>query len=600
MRADQFASQTAGSTPTASGPGSARKASRSRGALWGAIVALAVTAFATLGASPASGSIQYDRQFAGSVLNGLFVLPSGVAVDPSGNDFVADTGDNRVQEFNSSGGFVRKWGAVGTADGQFLAGGPIGVAAGSSGNVYVVDTGNSRVQEFNSSGGFVRKWGAVGTNNGQFTAPQGIAVDSSGNVYVADTGNNRVQEFDSTGNFIRAWGGVGVGDGQFSLPSAVGVDSDGNVYVADTGNSRIQKFDSTGNFIRAWGSAGTGDGQFGPTVTPGLDLAVDSSDNVVVVDPTNNRVEKFRPVGTFITKWGTLGIGNGQFTTPAGVAISSSDSIHVVDRGVVNGRVEVFHETDTTDPDTSLDSGPSGVSSGDVSFAFSSAEPQLLTPGFECRLDTTEWAACGSSKAYSNLPEGSHTFRVRAVDAAGNPDPSPGVRTWTVDRTPAETALDSGPSGSINDPSPSFSFSSEPGASFQCRIDSSQASDWQGCSSPKSYSNLSDGSHTFDVRASDPVGNTDPSPVSRTFTVDTVAPQTAVDSGPSGPTNNASPSFSFSSSELGTFQCRIDSSQPSDWQGCTSPKSFGSLSDGSHTVQIRAIDLAGNIDLSLV
>ncbi len=299
-----------------------------------------------------------------------------------------------------------------------------------------VDTGNNRVQKFSSAGTFITQWGATGTGNSQFTAPQGIAIDSSGHVYVADTGNNRIQEFDSSGTFVRTWGSAGVGDGQFTLPTGVAVDSDGNVYVADTGNSRIEKFDSSGNFIRAWGSAGTGDGQFGPTATPSLDLAVDSSDNVVVVDPTNNRVEKFRPVGTFITKWGTLGTGNGQFTTPAGVAVSSSDSIHVVDRGLVNGRVEVFHETDITDPDTSLDSGPSGVSNGDVSFTFSSAEPQLLAPGFECRLDTTDWEACGSPKAYTNLPEGSHTFRVRAVDVAGNPDPSPSVRTWMVDRTP--------------------------------------------------------------------------------------------------------------------------------------------------------------------
>ena len=95
----------------------------------------------------------------------------------------------------------------------------------------------------------------------------------------------------------------------------------------------------------------------------------------------------------------------------------------MVDQG--NNRVELFHETDVTAPTTSLDSGPSGISGPNVSFTFSSPDSPLLGPGFECRLDAAEWEACGSPKAYSNLSDGSHTFRVSAVDAAGNPDPSP-------------------------------------------------------------------------------------------------------------------------------------------------------------------------------
>jgi NHL repeat len=538
----------------------------SRIAVRGAIVALAAIAFATLGASPASASIQYDRQFSGTLLDGnLMLLPSRVAVDASGNAFVTDTGNNRIQEFDSSGSFVRKWGAVGTNNGQLAA--PQGIAANASGNVYVADTGNNRIQEFSSSGAFITKWGTVGTGNGQFAAPEGVAIDSSGNVYVADTGNNRIQKFDSSGNFIAAWGSVGVGNGQLSLPSAVGIDSGGNAYVADSGNSRIEEFDSSGSYVRKWGTVGTGDGQFGATTTPSLDLAIGSSDNVVVVDPTNNRVEKFRPIGTFITKWGSTGTGNGQFLVPAGIAVSSSDSVHVVDRGVVNGRVEVFHETDTSAPDTSLDSGPSGVTNGDVSFTFSSAESPLLSPGFECRLDTAEWQACGSPQPYTNLTEGTHTFRVRAVDAAGNPDPSPSSRTWTVDRTPPETTLGSGPPSLTNDPSPSFGFSSsELGSSFECRLDSSQPADWQACTPPKAYSLLSDGSHTFEVRATDAVGNTDASPASAGFVVDTQAPAppqlTRTD--PASPASSAAPKFKGSAEAGSTVKLYKTA-------GCTGP-----------------------------
>ena len=232
----------------------------------------------------------------------------------------------------------------------------------------------------------------------------------------------------------------------------------------------------------------------------------------------------------------------------------------------------------SAEPDTTIDSGPSGVSNGDVSFTFSSSEPQLL--GFECRLDSSnasDWASCTSPQAYSNLSEGSHTFEVRAVDAVGDPDTSPAARTWTVDLTPPQTTIDSGPSGPTNDASPSFGFSSDdPGASFECRLDSNQEADFQPCSSPQPYSSLADGAHTFEVRATDTAGNTDPTPAAHSFTVDTADPETQIDSGPSGPTNDASPSFAFSSDPGASFECRLDSSQEADFQPCSSPQPYSS------------------------
>ena len=496
----------------------------------GAPVALLAAIGALLGsATPAAASIQFDGQWGSASLppplgpaDGSFTAPSRAATDSSNNVYVTDSGNSRIQKFNSTGTFLSKFGSLGVANGQFLAGSASGVAVDSAGNVYVVDKLSNRVQKFNSAGTFVTAWGSPGTGNGQLSAPTGIAVDpSSGNVYVADTGNNRIQEFTSGGTYLTQWGGAGTGDGNFTSPSGVAVDSTGDVYVADSGNSRIQKFTSAGSFITKWGSLGTGDGQFGATTTTTLDLAIGSSDNVIVVDPTNNRVQKFRPIGTFITKWGTAGSGNSQFTLPSGVAISSADEVYVVDSG--NSRVERFHETDTTVPDTTIDSGPSGTTNANVSFAFSSSESPLL--GFECKLDSAEWEACGASKSYSNLSEGSHTVQVRAVDTAGNPDPSPVSRTWTVDRTPPDTTINSGPSGTTANASPSFTFSSsEPNSTFECRLDSNQESDFQPCSSPKSYSSLADGDHTLDVRATDAVGNTDQTPASRSFTVDTTPP----------------------------------------------------------------------------
>jgi len=90
-----------------------------------------------------------------------------------------------------------------------------------TGNVYVADDGNHRIQKFNSSGTFLAKWGSEGSDDGQFNYPSGLAVDSGGNVYVADTWNHRIQKFSSSGTFLAKWGSEGSGDGQFNYPEAV-------------------------------------------------------------------------------------------------------------------------------------------------------------------------------------------------------------------------------------------------------------------------------------------------------------------------------------------------------------------------------------------
>jgi DNA-binding beta-propeller fold protein YncE len=231
--------------------------------------------------------------------------------------------------------FITKWGSSGTADGQFSF--PFGVAVDSSGNVYVADWGNDRIQKFNSNGTFITKWGSRGNADGQLSDPNGVAVDSSGNVYVADWGNDRIQKFNSNGTpLIKEWGSSGTADGQFSNPNGLAVDSSGNVYVADNGNDRIQKFNSNGTFITKWGSKGNADGQFS---NPN-GVAVDSSGNVYVADYGNDRIQKFNSNGTFITKWGSSGTADGQFSNPNGLALDSSGNVYVADYG--NDRIQVF------------------------------------------------------------------------------------------------------------------------------------------------------------------------------------------------------------------------------------------------------------------
>src|SRR5437667_171515 len=137
------------------------------------------------------------------------------------------------------GTFLTAWGSAGAGNGQFNY--PSGVATDGSGNVYVADTYNNRIQKFDRNGTFLTTWGSAGAGNGQFDFPYGVATDGSGNVYVADTGNNRIQKFDANGTFLTAWGSYGSGDGQFGSPYGAATDESGDVYVAGGHNHKIHR-----------------------------------------------------------------------------------------------------------------------------------------------------------------------------------------------------------------------------------------------------------------------------------------------------------------------------------------------------------------------
>jgi len=341
-----------------------------------------------------------DAQFKG---------PYGVEVDSSGNVYVSDAGNNRIQKFSSTGTFVSKWGTYGSLDGQFNM--PMGVAVDSSGNVYVSDAGNNRTQKFSSTGTFASKWGTYGSLDGQFYNPMGVAVDSSGNVYIADTQNNRIQKFSSTGTFVSKWGTHGSLDGQFLEIGGVAVDSSGNVYVADSENNRIQKFSSTGTFVSKWGTYGSLDGQF--NIPEGV--AVDSSDNVYVADTENYRIQKFSSTGTFASKWGTYGSLDGQFNYPTDVTVDSSGNVYVAD--MRNYRTQKFAPYSANPPVAAFTGTPtSGTAPLTVTFTDSSTNtPTSWSWNFG---DGSTSTTKNPSHSYSSA--GTYTVALTATNSAGS------------------------------------------------------------------------------------------------------------------------------------------------------------------------------------
>lgn len=243
---------------------------------------------------------------------------------------------------------------------------------------------------------------------------------------------------------------------------------------------------------------------------------------------------------------------------------------------------------DDTPPAIASLTGPNQVVNGPATFTFSAtADPTIRL--FECRVaGVHEWQMCSSGRS-EDPPTGSYTLQVRAVDWSGNTSPVSSWG-WTVDKVAPETSMSSGPSGTIANTSAAFEFTSNESGSFICSLDGAAV----GCGSPKAYSGLGQGPHIFTVRARDVAGNEDPSPASRSWTVDTVGPDTTLaSSGPSGSTTATSATFTFSSAEPGTFQCAVDGGA---FAACTSPYALSGLAVGSHTFSVRALDAIGNPD----
>lgn len=253
-----------------------------------------------------------------------------------------------------------------------------------------------------------------------------------------------------------------------------------------------------------------------------------------------------------------------------------------------------FTITDNTPPDTSVLTGPtSPTNATTASFTFSGTDN--VTPAgsltFECQLDSGGFSVCTSPKTYTSLSDGPHTFYVRAIDAAGNVDGSPATFNWSVDTAPPDTILDSMPDSLTNLTTATFTFhATEPSSTFECSLDGVA---FAACTSGLTYTLLADGSHTFDVQAIDPAGNPDLSPAHFLWTVDTLAPDTLIDTHPADPTNSNSPSFTFHASEGSTFSCQLDAGSP---EACTSPKAYTGLGAGPHTFTVTATDAAHNTD----
>ncbi|MFD0712155.1 S-layer homology domain-containing protein [Paenibacillus sp. GCM10027626] len=303
--------------------------------------------------------------------------PSGVAIDSSGNLYIADSSNHRVRKVDASGKIST---IAGTGTGGYSGDGgpatsaslnnPYGLTIDSIGNLYISDYSNHSIRKVDVSGKIstVAGMGRDGysgdggpATSAQLSYPDGVAVDRSGNLYIADKGNHRIRKVDTLGTIstVAGTGGRGYsGDegnavlAQLNFPTGVAVDSIGNLYISDYFNYCIRKVDVSGKISTVAGIGGSygfsGDG--GPATSARLSLpdgvAVDSIGNLYLSDRSNSRVRKVDTSGKISTIAGTGRYGYSGDGGPAtsadlsdayGMAIDRSGNLYIAD--VLNNRI---------------------------------------------------------------------------------------------------------------------------------------------------------------------------------------------------------------------------------------------------------------------
>ena len=294
-----------------------------------------------------------------------FRLPNSVAADHAGNVYVADTANNVIRKITPDGmvstlaGQARSHGSTDGVGSNARFWAPFGIAVDGSGNVYVADMANNAIRKITPNGAVSTLAGLAGNagntdgagDGARFRNPWDVAADASGNVFVADMSNDTIRKITPGGSVSTLAGKAGESgnaDGfgtnaRFSHPFAVAADSAGNVYVSDSANNAIRKLTPAGEVVTLAGLPGysgnsDGKGDAARFSNP-QGLAVDGAGNIYVADTGNNTVREITADGVVSTLPeqavargpGDQAAAKAQFNSPGGVAVDDAGNVYVAD-----------------------------------------------------------------------------------------------------------------------------------------------------------------------------------------------------------------------------------------------------------------------------
>lgn len=296
--------------------------------------------------------------------------PNDIAISNSGQVYIADTWNQRIQVFSLSGEYITGWGVEGSESGQFYM--PISISIDSKNRIYVGDSDwrAENIQRFTEDGIFIDSFFSPVGN------PQGLALNFNDSLFVADASVNRVFQLDTQGKLVSSWQSASDKEGYFNLPLGIDVDTEGNIYVVDNGNKRIQKFSSAGNFVDSWiGNSYAFDR--GGFDDPGF-IAV-GTDAVYLTD--RDKIIKFDHAGKHIATW-TDNINTGVIF---GITIDDNGiiyaSMEVEQNGQFFQRIAVFNHTGqflhSWQWQVDAWDGPRGLEVGDDGFLYVVSEDQI-------------------------------------------------------------------------------------------------------------------------------------------------------------------------------------------------------------------------------
>ncbi len=397
--------------------------------------------------------------------------PYGVAVDGSGNLYIADTDNHRIRKVDAGTGNISTVAGDGTGDFGGDGGAataaqleePFDVVVDGSGNLYIADRDNDRIRKVDASTGNISTIAGGGTNStgtgipavqARLRDPYGVAVDGSGNVYIADGGRRRIRKVDTSGTITTVAGTGNYGDGgpavqaTLHFPHGMVVDGSGNLYIADTDNHRIRKVDAdTGNISTVAGTGAAGySGDNGAATAAQLNFPDDVAGNLYIADRDNHRIRKVDPSGTITTVAGTGQSGYGgdgtaadaaQLDFPYRLAADAAGNLYVAD--AANHRIRRIG----LPPTATLSANPETIVRGRPS-TLTWSSTNAVSAEIDQGVGAVAPAAGGSTTV---SPTATTTYTLTVTDANGAQAAASATISVSEPQTPIDTVGGDGTAG---------------------------------------------------------------------------------------------------------------------------------------------------------